>query len=461
MKKLRLISAAAVLFGVFSLAAAQTSLSLEQCKALAAQNDPAVKNAALDVLAARAQKREALAEYFPSVAVNAVAFHALNPFIDIGITDVLGHSDMAWNINNYVNELGQMYGVKTRYKALEYGYGATVSLTQPLFAGGRIVNGNRLASLGIEAAALQRSLQERSTDESVEQKYWTVVSLEEKKITLASAADLLDSLYKDVCSALDAGLVTESDRLQVQLKRSELRSTSIRLSGGTRLAKMDLFNAIGVAYSAVRASADSLRPFIDDISLTDRLEGLEAPERFYVPEEELAAGMEETRLLALQSRAKSLEKKMALGEALPEVGVGAMYGYGKYAGDGKLNGAVYAMVKIPISQWGKTARKLERYQYQIEKAENEREYLDAQLILRARQLWINLTTAWEQMEVSKEAVELSRDSAERMAAQYRAGMVPLSELLQAQTGLRQSEDSYIDQCIAYRTALNSYQALRR
>ncbi len=432
-------------------------LTLSECEALAQSNDPYVRNAELDVLAARAQKEEALGEYFPSVSATAMAFHALNPFIDLGVTDILGTSDNAWNISNYVDQMAPQYDLPTRYRALQYGYGATVSVTQPLFAGGRIINGNRLASLGIEAAQLQQNLRHRETGVQVGQKYWLVVSLQEKKKTLEEASATLKSLEKDVQAAREAGVMTDSDVMMIRLRSSELRSAELQLMGGMRLAKMDLFNAIGIAYSTVQATADGDRPFIDDIVMDDDLSGLQSPLTYYVPEEELAAKMDETRLLALQVEAKELQKKMTIGETLPEVGMGAMYGYGKTIGDGRMNGAVYAMVKIPISDWGKASKRIRRYGYEVEKARNEQEYLESQLLLRARQLWVNLTTAWEQLQVAEQSVEYARDVYERQRMSFSAGLVTMSELLQTQTSLRQSEDSYVDQCIAYRQALCEYQ----
>lgn len=450
-----------LLFAPVLAGAQQRVVSLEECKSLASSNDPYLRNAGLDVLAARAQKQEALAAYFPSVSATALAFHAINPLVNIGVTDVLGDSDAAWNISNWVDENAPQYGLPTRYEALHYGYGATLTLTQPLFAGGRIVNGNRLASLGVEAAQLQQSLRGRQTDASVEEKYWRVVSLQEKQITLDHARELLDSLSKDAASALAAGLLTETDCLQVSLKLSELRAAQVQLSGGMRLAKMDLFNAIGLEYASISAVAGEDRPFIDDIVLSGELGDFPSPQECYIPEEELAAGMEETRLLDLQVEAKTLEKKMAVGEALPQVGLGAMYGYSKMVGDGRSNGMVYAMVSIPLSDWGKNARRIERYGYEVEKARNERDYLDAQLILSARKLWVDLETAWEQMEVAAEAVAFAQRIYDSQLAQFEAGLATMSDLLQTQTSLRQSEDSFTDACINYRVALNSYQALQR
>ena len=53
-------------------------LTVEQCRELAMQNNASVLNAGLDVSAAVARKREAFAEYFPKVSVNALAFYAFD-----------------------------------------------------------------------------------------------------------------------------------------------------------------------------------------------------------------------------------------------------------------------------------------------------------------------------------------------------------------------------------------------
>ena len=451
----------AVLLAVFVLpapkAAAQRHLlTLEECKELCSDNDYRIRNAGLDVLAARARKQEALAEYFPSVSATAMAFHALNPFIDIGITDIIGKSEAAWNISNYWDEFSQQNGLPSRYRALEYGYSASLSLTQPVFAGGRIVTGNRLAALGDEAATLQKEIAERDSDMEIEEKYWQVVSLQEKRLTLAGARELLDSLEKDVLSACSAGLMTEADLLQVRMKSSELKSAESKLRGGLRLAKMDLLNLVSFPYASVSAAADSARPFIDDIEMADSLGDFLSPDNYYMEEESLASNMEESRLLELRGRAKALEKKMAVGEALPTVGLGAMYGYGKTLGDGRSNGALYAVVKIPLTDWGKASKKIRRCEYEIMKAENEKAYLDAQLVLKARQMWLELNTSWEQIAIAEEAVECARTVYDHQKASFGAGMSTLSELLQTQNSLRQCEDALTDSRIAYRKALNSY-----
>ena len=422
-------------------------LSLDDCLERARTQDLRIRNAELDQRAALAQKREALAAYFPNVSVQAFGFGALNPLLDIGITDILGTSAPAYQIQQLVGEWASSLGLNSHYEALEHGYTATVSAVQPLFAGGRIVNGNRLAQVGVAAADLKKSLTVRETVEAIEREYWQVVSLQEKRETLRQALTFLNNLHKDVASARAAGLATQTDLLQVELKRNELTSKEIELNNGLLLAKMNLCNQIGLG---VRFED------LDRLFFSDLLNEIAPPETVYQDEESVLAQQEEMQLLNLSVEAKRLEKKIATGEALPAIGVGATYGYGNLLHQGEWNGVLYVSAKIPLSDWGGQARKIQRYGYELQKTENEKDFLAEQLLLQLRKLRFDLNTAWEQMQLAREAERTAKAGMEQTQAHYRAGLAALSELLQAQLALRESTDRLTDQKIAYKNALQAY-----
>ena len=281
----------ALICGHKALAQEKTEVSLDQCQEMAMEHNPYILNSQLDILAAQARKREALAEYFPKVSVNALAFYAFDPILEIGLTDIMGDNDFANNLNSLLEGFAAQYGFNTQYSTLKKGMTATVTAMQPVFAGGRIVNGNRLAALGMEAARLKQEIQLRATSEDVEKGYWQVLSLEEKMKTLDQMQGLVDTLYRDVNAAVQAGLATENDLLQVRLKKNELRSGKIRVRNGIRLAKMNLFNSIGLEYNPYSTIRNDSVPYIDDIILSDRLTDLESPDTYYRPEEEVAADL--------------------------------------------------------------------------------------------------------------------------------------------------------------------------
>lgn len=441
----------------FYASAQELSLTLTECKEMATQNDPYVRNAHLDVLAAQAQKQEAFTEYFPKVSLTAFGFWSLDPLLEIGVKDIFGESSFSDNLSLIVDAAAEQFGFSPIYSTLQKGFVASVSAMQPLYAGGRITAGNRLATLGVEAARLKQDIKLRDNGQAVETGYWQVVSLEEKLHTVSILSHLLDTLYKDLTSAVDAGLAVKTDLMQLELKKSELKSGLVQLKGGIRLAKMNLLNSIGQDYCLLPSLADSLKPFIDDIVFADRLEDLLPPQDYYIPEEEMAAGMDESRLLELSVLAKKEEKRMALGGALPTVGIGASYNYSQTI-NRRFNGAAFAVVQIPISDWGKVSRKVQRVDYQMQQAANERDYLTSQILLQVRQLWLELTVAWDRMLVARETMDMAQKTSDQLAESYSAGMIPLSELLQSQTVLRQAAEDYIDSQIAYSQALTAYQS---
>ena len=446
MRRFLLIS---LLLPAFS-AAAQDSLvlTLGDCLSTAEERSPRLEGSSLDILSARAQRTEARLEYLPRVELTGLAFHALHPLVEITLKDVLGNSDAANDLNNSLTATAQENGIKTSYSTLKWGYGAAASLMQPLYAGGRIRAGNRLADLGVEASLLQDSLRRRVVRDSVESKYWRIVALQEKQKTLRETLSLLDTLDKDVRSARSAGLATEPQQLELSLKRSELNAGIRQLEGGLSLMKMDLLSTAGYPYKSL-----SLR----GITLRDTLATLPAPSEV-LPVEPAIGETDESRLLQLQVDARIQEKKMAIGEYLPQVAVGAGLGYSGLMNprDGSFNALVFGTVKIPLTDIPKAVVRARRYDYAVQKAASDQAWLTEQLYLRERMLALEVETAWDQLQVAGESASLAEDSLTRIRVRYEAGTASMAEVMQSALAVSSARELLEDRRIAYRLAVNRY-----
>jgi len=449
MKRPFLFLTIALLLVLVSTGAAAQNLSLEDCRHIAAGENTQIKNASLDVLAAKAQRDEALTHWFPSASVVGVGFRASNPLLHLDIQDITGTTAGAALFNYYARLAGDLLGFRTSWSALEYGYAASALVVQPVFAGGRIVNGNRLARLGVNAAEAKQALTSREALDEVDKKYWQVVSLQDKKQTLDEALEMLDRLHADVTAAYAAGLALDTDTLKVGKERHKLLLDKTRLESGLWLARTDLVNYIGLVPDSLEA-----------LTLTDSLSALLPPGSYYVDPAVLAAGTEESQLLSMQVEAATLQRKMKLGEALPQVAVGAAYGYGQLVGSPQTSGIAFATVSIPITDWWKTGAQARRLDYERQKAVNDRDYLNKQLELKANALWEGVVTSWTALQVANDDVALEELSASRLHDLYDAGGATLSELLMAQVELRRSRSELVDAQIAYRTAVAAYTALQ-
>ena len=56
-------------------------------------------------------------------------------------------------------------------------YSLGVSLTQPIYAGGRIINGNKMAQAGVEYAEIQQRMTSADVVASADNSYWTLIAV--------------------------------------------------------------------------------------------------------------------------------------------------------------------------------------------------------------------------------------------------------------------------------------------
>ncbi len=450
MRRHRRLILLAGLLTVLPVAAQERHVSLEECLQLAAQHDPDLRGARLDLQAARARRSEARWEYAPRVFIDGFGYHALRPLVHIAPSDIL---EGYWSdvLSSMATDAAWQAGITPWYEGFRQGWGAFALAMQPVYAGGRIAVGNRLADLGVRAGELQLSVKQRETDAAIEERFRRGISLQEKMRTLDKTRQLLDSLERSVQAAVDAGLISDSDLLQVQLKQRELSSGRIRLRSGLKLAKMDLFNAIGLPYAYLE---------LDSFILDGDASGAPLPPSAWVVDEADVVP-DESRLLAMQVEAAGLQKRLAVGEYLPQASLGVTYGYSDFRGNGqgKLNGLGFAVLHIPITDLGKAGARARRYDAEVEKARVQQEYLDAQLTLQMHQLRLEMESAWEQLGVAREAVRVARDAADKLQVRYSAGQVTMSDLLQAELSVREAEEAEIDREMDYNMAVNAY--LRR
>ncbi|MBR4787826.1 MAG: TolC family protein [Bacteroidales bacterium] len=442
MKKGMLILVLTLLMG----SAMAQYLTLDTCRQMALRNNASVRNADLEVQAAQELKKQAFTKYFPNVKGFAGGYYAMKPLLEYTIDDI-GNAEARQLLHNLYFEYGAAMGLPNSISFCEKGMSVGAMAVQPIFMGGQIVNGNRLAQVGVTAAELQRDLARDELLLQVESSYWLVISLQEKERTLNQAITFLDTLSRDVNTALEAGLVTRNDQLKVMLKQNELASDRLRLTNGIRLAKMALCQQIGAPYS-------------DAVVLTDSVVDVQTMGLENVDVQTAVQNRREAELLSLNVKAEQLKKKMTLGETLPHLmaGVGASYGnpvFDRFSG----NGLAFATLQVPITDWWKTSHKLRQQQISVQKAENQREDLMQKMALETQQALDKVTVAGEQVRLKTVAVQYAEVNTQTYKVNFQAGMIPVSDLLEAQTLYRQAQDELVDAKIEYRKSLSALQRL--
>lgn len=420
-------------------------LSLDSCLQMARTNHPMLKQAQLGVQRAEQVKMQAFTHYFPQVQGSAFGFHALHPYIEVGIDDI-GNATVRDLLSTLYGSFGEALGLDNTINLFEHGYMVGVTAVQPVFMGGKIITGNQLAKVGVEAAKLRAGITERDQLEQVEESYWLLYGLQQKQTIIDDANRLLDTVCRIVEASVQAGLALPSDLAQVQIQRDEIARQQMQLHSGLRLARGALALSIGlqngdsIVVAEQNVQVDSLMP-VDSAVVTA-----------------------EHQLLALQIRAAQLEKRMALADALPHLVFGANYSYSHWQANvlkdglgGKTgNGALFVTLNVPLTEWWNTGHKLREKQYALEQAQIEAEYLGARLDLQTRQIYDRMMEALAIMQLQQRTMDHAQQMYDMTRINYEAGRATITELLQAQTRLTKAQNDLTDAQIAYRVYCRRY-----
>ena len=445
----RIILSICLILFVFPLFAQQQEplrLSVQNCIDMALENNIELKNSQLEIDKARATKNQARAEYFPSISAQALGFNAVHPLLSFGIDDI-DNAQLRQMLYTLYAEYGQQLGLQKEYEYAKNGVILNAVATEPIYAGGRIRNGNQLARLGIEAAEIQSKVKENEVRLQTESLYWQIVALEEKITTLDQLDRLLDTLDKDLAGAIEAGLAMPTDQFKLKVKQNESQLNRKKLTDGITLLKMALAQSIGADWQT--------------LSLTDTL-GLETePTAYFHAATEAVASRNETQLLDLSIRAEGLKKKMTLGEALPSLLVGGSASYHTVLEHQKPNALVFAMLRVPLTDWHKTAFRLKKHDLDTEAAENTRRDLTEKMELQTNQAWFNLEQSWLRITMAQTALHDADANLKITQDYYEAGLVALSDVLEAQTLLKQSRDELTDSRVEYQINLVTYKQLTK
>ena len=319
-----------VLFLLLCMAAApglSQTLTLDECRAAAEEHNRTLKNSRLDLDAALQTRREAFTTYFPQVSASGGVFQAQHGLVQ---------ADFA------IPQMGSL-----PLSLVKRGILGSVTAVQPLFAGLKIVSGNKLARLGEEVAQLQLQKTAAEVRERTDTYFWQVVSLRDNLSTIEAGERQLAEIHRQVALSIKAGLVTTNDLLRVELRRQEVASNRLKVENGLKVSKMLLAQHIGADWHTF------------DIAASDFGEP-EAPAAYYVPVDEALDRRAEYLLSEKNVEAQKYRKRMERGKRLPTVAVGAGYLYYNVTDKDVDDGMVFAQVSIPISDWWGGAHALKK-----------------------------------------------------------------------------------------------------
>lgn len=404
--------------------------TLEECISEVVDNNLTLRNADNQIVMSEQQSKEAYTKYFPTVSATGGGFVANKGLIEMSMAGM----EMSMAKDGLV---------------------AGVTAMQPLFAGGQIVNGNKLAKVGVDVAKLQRKLSQNEIVLRTEQYYWQMVSLKEKLHTLDQLERQLDRMQQDAQNAVEAGVRNRNDLLQVQLRRNEVSTSKIQVANALTLTGDLLAQMMGLPPGTVDVDSrftmgsDAGRQ-IEEYSMP------ESPQQYYQSEESCLALTSEYQLLNRQIDAERLQYRMAVGKNLPSVAVGGGYMYNNVMDKSQNRFVGMLTVSVPLSSWWGGSHNMKRQKIQVINAENDKRNQSEMLVIRMRKAWNDMNDAYRQIFIARESIVQSEENLRLNTDYYEAGTASISDLLDAQTLFQQSRDKYVESLADYEVKKREY-----
>ena len=411
--------------------------TLDECIAEAVKNNLTLRNADNQIAMSSEQRKEAFTKYFPTVSATGGGFISNQGLMQM--------------------ELGGM-GVSLAKNGLVGG----VTAMQPVFAGGQIVNSNKLAKVGEDVFRLQRSMSENEVRLSAEQYYWNIVMLKEKLHTLDQVEKQLVRVEADAQAAVDAGIRNRNDLLQVQLRKNETRTSRIQVENAVATVRDLLAQVMGHAGEAIdidcnitggtKASAD----LPSDGKQQASCDLPDSPQQYFQSPESSLPQTNEYQLLEKQIEANKLQYKLAVGKNLPTVAVGGGYLYNNVMDKSQSNLIGMFTVSVPISSWWGGSHDMKRQKLQVANSENEKRDKGELLMVKMRKAWNDMNDAYKQVAIARESIVQSEENLRLNTDYYQAGTATMSDLLDAQTLYQQSRDKYVESFTNYEVKKREY-----
>jgi len=410
--------------------AGEGPITLDQCREMTLRNNAQIREADLDLASARQTRKAAFTGYFPQISAMGIALSAGSPLLEIGTPE----QHLTVTAETTGDPTGSIVTIPGGSMALGERVNASVlTALQPVFTGGRVVNGNRLAALGVAVAQDQAALSRRDALALTEEKYRRLVALTEKERTLRVYEALLANLETQAADAVAAGLATPNDKLKVSLRRRQTEVDRLRLESGLRLAARDLRRHIGLPEADTIALADSTPPApVDPSSLAeDRTRG--ADRRL------------EIRLLERAERAERLRGSLKAGEMLPTVSVGAQLLRYDVCGFGDDKEAcVFGVVSVPITGTWKGAHEVLAQRQKVRAAEIRLADARELIGIEIEKSWDELHACWVAAQVAEVAIEQAAVNLKEESDRYENGLATLSDFLEARVLHHQALEQRID-----------------
>lgn len=386
---------------VFSVAVAQQNPLLEKYRSMAVEYSHDLKAADKNIAASIELEKAAQKDLYPKLSGNANFQFTGNPL-------------------ELTLDLPSM-GNPVTFEGKDLKYGASVSLLQPVYTGGRLLETIRMAKYRHNVSGFQEEYIRSGIYLQTDMQYWNTVARTEIVRISDDYRNSVASLTQTIRERVDAGLTDRQDLLMMEVKLNEAEYQLLQAKKNLENGLMALNSLIGVELGAPTEVEDSVSMVVvNDVFLWSD-----------------GGGRPELKIATEQIRMAESEKKLVLSKYRPQfyVGVDGSYsspGY-NFRTDMDPNYAVYAKVSVPLFEWGKRKNEKRASSFKVDMATDNLNKVTDGVNLEIRMARNSLRQAMEQAELTRNSLDKARENETMALERYDEGKSSITEVIDAQT----------------------------
>lgn len=388
---------------VSSAATAQQNPLLEKYRSMAVEYSHDLKAADKNIAASIELEKAAQKELYPKLAGEANFQYTGNPL-------------------QLTLDLPSM-GSPVTFEGKDMKYGASVSLLQPVYTGGRLRENIRMTKYQHNISGFQEEYIRSGLHLQTDMLYWSTVARTEVVRISEDYRNSVASLVQTIRERVEAGLADPQDLLMMEVKLNEAEYRILQAKKNFENDRMALNSLIGVDLQAQTEVEDSVAA----VTLTDNL-FIGTDNDVSRPEQKIA--MEQINMAESQKKQVDSKYKPQL-----YIGIDGSYsspGY-DFRTDMAPNYAVYAKVSVPLFEWGKRRNEKRASTFKVDMATDNLNKVKDALKLEIQTAYNSLRQAMAQVDLTRSSLDKACENETMALDRYNEGKSSITEVIDAQT----------------------------
>lgn len=392
------------LLGSLHAVAQQKTISLDEAKSMAIENNKQIKEAQQNVQAAEAARSSAQA--------------ADKPTLDATIS-------------------GLYLGKPLNTLLPGYSLSGQLSLTEVVYAGGKIRNGKKMAGTAVSLQASQKALTTSDVLLETETSYWQLVSLQEQVLLARKYILLLDTLLQDLNNSYEAGMINKNDVLRVKVQLNDAEITLKEANDGLEISRRSFAQLIGTGTL--------------DFELADQVPDTLVQANLLADPNEAVNQRPEVAILENALEAQKVQTDLLSGDRRPSLmlSLNGLYARGNQINFSNGSDQFTTMVglvslKVPILDWGGRKQKVKEQQSKVQAQVFDLDDTKEQLGIEIRNAYLELKRSMLKVQLSKESLGQAEENLRLLNDQFTAGTITGKDVLEGQVLWQEAYAQVID-----------------